>query len=166
MAGPAGLRPYAEADLAALHALDALCFPPDIAYTRQELKHFIEHPGAFSIVAETAGQIVGFAITRSIRRRIERLGRIAPAIHIITIDVAPSTRRQGIGLLLMQWVLERANRVGAEAIVLEAAVNNRPAHLFYERFDFTVTGTIPGYYNGVTDAYAFERLVTPAVGVA
>ena len=166
MAGPAGLRPYTAADLAALHALDALCFPPDIAYTRQELKHFIEHPGAFSVVAEVQGQIVGFAVTRSIRRYIERLSRVASAVHVITIDVAPTARRRGIGLLLMEWVLETAEQLGAQAIVLEAAVDNRSAHLFYERLGFAVTGTIPGYYNGVTDAYSFERLMTPAAEIA
>ncbi len=159
MAGPAGLRPYTEADLAALHALDAICFPPDIAYTRQELKHFLEHPGSFSRVAELHGAIVGFAITRSVRRRIERLGRIAPALHVITIDVAPTMRRRGVGVQLMDWILEHAAQLGAQALVLEAAVDNSPAHRFYERFDFAITGTIPGYYNGITDAFSFERLV-------
>jgi ribosomal-protein-alanine N-acetyltransferase len=161
MAGPAGLRHYTAADLVALHALDAVCFPPDIAYTRHELKHFLEHPGAFSRVAEMRGDIVGFAITRSVRRRIERLGRIAAAVHIITLDVAPTARRQGVGMQLMEWILEQAIQLGAQALVLEAAVDNRQAHRFYERFDFTITGTIPGYYNGITDAFAFERLVMP-----
>ena len=159
MSGPAALRSYREADLAALHMLDGVCFPADIAYTRQELKHFLEHPGAFSIVAEKNGQIAGFAITRSVRRKIQRLGCVAPAVHVITIDVSPSLQRQGLGRQLMEWIIEQACRLGAQALVLEAAVDNRAAHLFYERFGFAVTGTIPGYYNGLVDAFAFERLV-------
>jgi ribosomal-protein-alanine N-acetyltransferase len=159
---PAALRSYRERDLPALHALDGVCFPPDIAYTRQELKHFLEHPSAFSIVAEQNGHIAGFAITRSVRRRIQRLGRVAPAVHIITIDVSPPLQRQGLGVQMMEWIIEQASRLGAQALVLEAAVDNRAAHRFYERFGFTVTGTIPGYYNGLVDAFAFERLVIPA----
>jgi ribosomal-protein-alanine N-acetyltransferase len=134
VSGPAALRSYRETDLPALHALDGVCFLPDISYTRQELKHFLEHPGAFSIVAEQDGRIAGFS---------------------------PTLRRRGIGVQLMQWIIAQAARLGAQALVLEAAVDNRPAHLFYERFGFTVTGTIPGYYNGLVDAFAFERLVLP-----
>jgi ribosomal-protein-alanine N-acetyltransferase len=161
VSGPAALRSYRETDLPALHALDGVCFLPDISYTRQELKHFLEHPGAFSIVAEQDGRIAGFAITRSVRRRIHTLDLVAPAVHVITIDVSPTLRRRGIGVQLMQWIIAQAARLGAQALVLEAAVDNRPAHLFYERFGFTVTGTIPGYYNGLVDAFAFERLVLP-----
>jgi ribosomal-protein-alanine N-acetyltransferase len=159
VSGPAALRSYQEADLAALHALDGVCFPPDIAYTRQELKHFLEHPSAFSIVAEQNGQIAGFAITRSVRRRMQRLGRMVSAVHVITIDVSPLLQRQGLGAQMMESIIERASSLGAQALVLEAAVDNKAAHLFYERFGFTVTGTIPGYYNGLLDAFVFEMLL-------
>ncbi len=155
--GLVSLRPYAEADLPVLHGLDAVCFPPDIAYTRQELKHFLEHPGAFSVVAEFDGTVAGFAITRSIRRRMVSLDRVATAVHVITIDVSPTLRRQRIGARLMDWIVNHAGRIGAQALVLEAAVDNFPAHRFYERFGFVVTGTIPGYYNGVLDALVYER---------
>lgn len=153
------LRAYVEADLPALHALDGVCFPPDIAYSRAELQHFLQHPSAFSVVAETHGAIVGFAIARSDRRRVESVAEVAQAMHIITIDVAPGARRQGIGGLLMKWIAGKAMDLRARAIVLEAAADNRAAHSFYERFGFTITGSIPGYYNGVVDAVVFERLL-------
>jgi hypothetical protein len=35
------LRPYSKADLSALHALDQVCFDPDIAYSRAELEAFL-----------------------------------------------------------------------------------------------------------------------------
>ena len=41
--------------------------------------------------------------------------------------------------------------------MLEVAVDNLAAQLFYQHHGFTVTGTIPGYYNGALDAFQMER---------
>jgi ribosomal-protein-alanine N-acetyltransferase len=80
------------------------------------------------------------------------------ALHILTIDVSPEARRQGIGVLLMDWIILKAAILRARAIVLEVAVTNETAQKFYQRFGFAVLGTIPGYYNGTTDALSLERL--------
>ena len=59
----------------------------------------------------------------------------------------------------MQWIHAKAEELGVDAIVLEVAVDNLPAQLFYKHYNFIVTGTIPGYYNGVLDALQMERSV-------
>lgn len=154
------LRNYVKADLAALHALDQVCFEPEIAYSRAELESFLNHPSGFSIIACQGKQIVGFAIIRSIRRNAApgQPLRDEAAVHILTIDVSPHARRQGVGALLMDWIILKAAMLGANAIVLEVAVTNEAAQRFYQRFGFSVTGTIPGYYNGNVDAYSLERI--------
>lgn len=154
------LRHYTRADLGALHALDQVCFEPEIAYSRAELESFLNHPSGFSIVACHGAQIVGFAVIRSVRRNAAP-GKPLPdeaVIHILTIDVAPQARRQGVGALLMDWIILKAAMLRADAIQLEVAVTNDGAQRFYERFGFSVTGTIPGYYNGTVDALSLERV--------
>jgi len=161
------LRDYAEEDLPALYALDQSCFPPGIAYSMAELSSFLHHPSAFTSVAclDSGGVsggvsgIMGFAIVRPTRRlpRQPGLHSIKPVLHLLTIDVARQSRRQGVGALLMHWVFERAAKLKTAAVVLEVAVDNCPAQYFYQRFGFVEVATIPGYYNGVTDALEMER---------
>ena len=148
------LRPYRAGDLAALHALDQVCFPPGIAYSRAELRSFIEHPSSFTVVAADGEAVYGFAVVRPVRRASAGGGR---ALHILTIDVSPDRRRAGVGSTLMGWMFGKAEQLGSSAIVLEVAVDNYPAQEFYKRHGFEVVGTLPGYYNGVVDALELTR---------
>ena len=152
------LRAATEADLPVLYELDQLCFPIGIAYSRAELSSLMRHPSASAQVACAAQAILGFAIVRPTRRRLTASGRFQPALHLITIDVAPTSRRRRIGASLMEWALERARTLGLAASVLEVATDNRAAMQFYERFGFVVTGEIPGYYGGKCDALTMERI--------
>ncbi len=168
------LRGYADLDLPVLHALDQVCFPPGIAYSLPELRSFLHHPSSFTTVAFSPDRgepseesVLGFAIVRPVRRRVRGASREpVPALHVLTIDVAPLARRQGVGGLLMQWIFAQGARLQTRAIVLEVAVDNYAAQRFYAYFGFTVTATIPGYYNGLVDAFELERLLDPVVGQA
>ena len=152
------LRPYRVADLPALHALDQVCFPPGIAYSRAELRSFIEHPSSFTVVASDGDAVHGFVVVRPVRRPRDGGDR---ALHVLTIDVAPDHRRSGIGSTLMDWIFAKAEQLGSAAIVLEVAVDNYSAQEFYKRHGFQVIGTIPGYYNGATDALELTRQLGP-----
>lgn len=160
---PVVLRPYREADLPMLFALDQVCFAPGIAYSRDELLHFLAHPSAFAIVAhprESSETPLGFALVQSARRALSGgRDRWQPVLHIITIDVSPDARRIGVGSALMRWILDQARTLTLSAVVLEVAVDNLSAQGFYARWGFQATGTIPGYYNGTLDALVMERHV-------
>ena len=62
----------------------------------------------------------------------------------------------------MAWILAKAEELTAEAVVLEVAVDNLIAQRFYEKFAFTQAGIIPGYYNGLIDAFRLERVLPRA----
>ncbi len=65
----------------------------------------------------------------------------------------------------MQWVLAKARSLGLRSVILEVAVDNFEAQHFYAAFGFHCRETIPGYYNGITDAFQME-LALPADGPA
>ena len=147
-----------ETDLDRLYALDQSCFAPGIAYTRAELAGFLAHPSAFCVLLEGARsptELHGFAIGRTLRSR----GK--PVLHIITIDVAPSVRRQGAGTQLMGWLAAKAHALQLRALRLEVAVNNADALRFYERQGFVEVGRIEGYYLGSIDALILEKRLEP-----
>ncbi len=157
-------NPHIEADLDRLYALDQVCFHPGVAYTRAELRAFLAHPSAFSVLLEEVSgsrpdepaALLGFSIGRTLRSR----GR--PMFHIITIDVDPGARRRGIGSRLMDWMVARGQALKVHALRLEVAVDNEDALSFYGKLGFEEVGRIPGYYLGKTDALVLERAVARA----
>lgn len=142
------LRDYEAIDFDALWQLDQICFVRGIAYSKSELKHFLQQEDCFCIVAQTGEAVRGFIV---VEHDSKGTGRI------ITIDVHPDARRSGLGTLLMRASEGRLVGLGARRIVLEVAVDNLSAISFYKRHDYSVAGTIPRYYNRSLDALRMEK---------
>lgn len=66
--------------------------------------------------------------------------------EILTIAVARSARRGGIGRKLMDAVLRRLHAERAEALFLEVDESNASALALYRRLGFREVGKRPGYY--------------------
>ena len=147
------LRGVELADLDALFAIDQECFRPGIAYGRAELRYYLSLPRSLSVVAEDDVErtIVGFAIAET------HLEKGLPVGHVITIDVRPSHRRQGLGRTLMDAMLSDLRAAGAAVVRLEVAADNSEAKSFYQRLGFGQTGRIPGYYLGKLDALVMQK---------
>jgi ribosomal-protein-alanine N-acetyltransferase len=146
------LRGVERTDLDALFALDHNCFPPGIAYSRADLRYYLSHPRSFSVIAEdSAKHILGFVIAES------HLEKGSPIGHIITIDVAPASRRHGLGRILMEAMLDRLREVGVATVRLEVAIDNTDAQAFYQRLGFVKTGRIRGFYLGTLDALTMAK---------
>jgi ribosomal-protein-alanine N-acetyltransferase len=141
------LRPYQAHDFAALYRLDQTCFPAGIAYTKTSLRYFLAMDGAQCLVAEESGQIVGFLLAEENR----------PLAHIITLDVAESHRRHGVGSELLR--LMEANLAAREVrcILLETATTNAAAIAFWERHGYRSEAVLKGYYLGRLDAYEMRK---------
>lgn len=138
--------------------MDQVCFDPQLAYSRPELAVYMRRPGAFTLVAESAGEddissgngsrkIVGFIVAETRRR----------TGHIITIDVLPETRRTGIGSSLLQAAEDQLRKAGATVVELETAVDNAAAIQFYKRKEYFVERTVPGYYSNHLDALVMRK---------
>src|SRR3979411_1729958 len=84
---PVTLRAHEPRDFTALLRLDQACFPPGIAYSKTMLRYFLKLPSADGMGAEDDGRIVGFIWTEE----------NPPLAHVITLDVAETHRRQGVG---------------------------------------------------------------------
>ncbi len=142
------IREYRASDFPALCALDRLCFPEGIAYTPPEIALGLTHPGAFTFVAETEGRVIAFLMAYQ---------KKTPVGHIVTIDVHPDSRLQGIGRKLMALAEERLQRQGVQRIVLEVSVHNDPALCCYQKLGFRVKRLLPAYYHDRSDAYLMEK---------
>src|SRR3974390_1138023 len=132
------IRDFRPADFDTLWRMDQECFSPGIAYSKQELKTYMRHRGAFTLVAikPDESETAGFIVVHE-----------GPTGHIITIDVVSSARRSGLGSMLLHAAEERLRAAGSKAVGLEAAVDNVSALAFYKRHGYNVIRTWPRYYS-------------------
>ncbi len=145
------LRSYDPRDFATLHRLDQACFPAGIAYSKTMLRYFLKLPSADGIVAEEAGQIVGFILTEE----------NPPLAHIITLDVAETHRRRGAGSTLLAESERNLALRGVRTILLETAIENAPAVAFWQRHGYRIEATLKRYYLGRLDAYEMRKILPP-----
>lgn len=81
------------------------------------------------------------------------LARLAAGeAEILTIAVARSHRREGLGWLLMHAVLRELHAARAEALFLEVDETNAAAVALYRRLGFREVGKRPRYYQNVDGA--------------
>jgi ribosomal-protein-alanine N-acetyltransferase len=149
---PVRLRSFLAEDLPGMYSLDQACFRAGISYSLDELHYFVTHPSSFSIIAESdAEKCAGFSIVEVMRRRGMVCG------HIITIDVQPYLRRQGIGGILMQALEQRLLELRAKRCVLEVAIDDAGAQEFYASRGYRVTARLQDYYMGSLDALVMQK---------
>jgi ribosomal-protein-alanine N-acetyltransferase len=155
------LRRFRRADLETLYRIDQVCFAPGIAYSKAELRYYLQHPKSFTVVAEATAvaesngpSIVGFCTGQLYFHEGVDLG------HIITIDVLAEARRQRTGRLLLTAVEEHFRANDVRSIRLEVAVDNPQAQNFYHAMGYETIGRIPGYYLGRLDALMMEKHLT------
>lgn len=157
------LRGYQSKDLEKLYRLDQECFEPEIAYSRAELSSYIQRRGSFTIIAELNEDWVSDG---DVKTKFEK-GTVAGFIvaelhpkgygHIITIDTRKEFRRQKLGSTLLQAAERKLQERDGFMFVLEVAVNNLGAITFYKRHGYSITRTIPRYYNRELDAFLMTK---------
>ena len=142
------IRDFRPEDFETLWRIDQECFPPGIAYSRQELKIYVRRRSSFTMVAEAEAdrKIAGFIVA---------YGGLAG--HIITIDVVTAARRAGVGSQLLQAAEARLLEGGSKAVGLETAVDNAAALAFYKRHGYHVVSTWPRYYSNGVDALVMKK---------
>jgi ribosomal-protein-alanine N-acetyltransferase len=146
-----GLRDYRRSDFESMWALDQECFPRGISYTRSELRAFLSQKTAETVVAEHEGRLVAFVLG----------SRPRPARgHVITLDVAASARRRGLGRRLMVELERRFRAAGVTQVALETAVTNTTAIAFYQRLGYRTVARLTDYYGPGLHAWKMEKALT------
>lgn len=72
--------------------------------------------------------------------------RIVDELHVMTLAVRPSRRRQGFARVLLKAAFVHPASVGARHAYLEVCLNNQEARALYSSLGFVQTGIRPGYY--------------------
>ena len=99
------------------------------------------------LVAETEERFAGFAITEFGDTRA----------HLSLFAVQPAYQRRGIGLAMIEWIMESVLTAGITQLDVEMRSNNFAARSFYEALGFVRTGQVPGYYQNIETAVRMQR---------
>ena len=130
------LRQLPRADLAALAALHAACFPED-PWDGAALATVLGMPGAGGRLATAeSGETLGLLIDQ----------RVGEDAEILTLGVIPASRRQGIARALLNDLFRRARDGGAVRVMLEVAADNEAARALYLSMGFARDGIRRAYY--------------------
>lgn len=148
------LRPYEPHDFAALYRLDQACFPAGISYSKTTLRYFLTIPSADCIVAADGKQIAGFILTEE----------NPPLAHVITLDVAETHRRHGVGSALLEESEKNLTLRGVRSILLETAIGNEAAVAFWKRHGYRIEAVLKRYYLGRLDAYEMRKILPKTLG--
>jgi len=129
-----------------------------------EIKHILtgDDPAGLPPPDERAELITGFI----------GLWLLPDEVHIVTVAVRDSHRRQGIGEMLLIAALDLARERTQALVTLEVRVSNDAAIRLYDKYGFEQAGLRPRYYSdnhedahiltadGVTTSDYGERLTT------
>ncbi|RFC69323.1 MULTISPECIES: GNAT family N-acetyltransferase [Mesorhizobium] len=126
------------------------------SWSAEEFSSLLAEEPVFGFVAREVGypnqDIAGFVLARE----------AAGEAEILTVAVARSRRREGLGWRLMDAVLRKLHADRAEALFLEVDETNLPAVGLYRRLGFHQVGKRPNYYeskgpHGRTNALVMRR---------
>src|SRR5438309_3131951 len=135
------LRKYRPGDVEAMIRLDEICFADAFRFDRESMRSFAEARNAVSLVGENGnGEIAGFVILHVERRAAGVCG------YVVTLDVAPDHRREGLASRLMQEAERRAGEAGARWLELHVFTGNEGAIRFYERTGYVRVGVRRRFY--------------------
>ncbi|GIW35087.1 GNAT family N-acetyltransferase [Meiothermus sp.] len=90
-------------------------------------------PNQFLAVVEQEGRIVG-TFQLSLIPGISRQGAWRAQIEAVRIE--HTLRNQGLGRVMMEWVIEYARQRGCALVQLTTDKSRRDAHRFYQRLGF------------------------------
>ncbi len=157
------LRLYSPADFEALYEIDQLCYPPEIAYSRRELRNYLRFPGAECVVAENIAENIAEIGAKS-EPIHEIIGFCITAHHqgegyIVTMDVLAAYRRNRVGSALLAEAERRLTANGVLEIGLETATDSDSAIAFWEKHGYRKLGVRKHYYPGGRDAFSMAKTI-------
>ena len=131
------LRRLAPRDLDAIDEIERVSYPTP--WSRSMFAGELSKPSSICLGAfdgDADGVLVGYAI----------VSRYVDAWHVMNIAVAPSWRRRGIAVALLDRLFEATASDSRRGYTLEVRVSNEAAITLYERMGFHRRGIRRGYY--------------------
>ncbi len=130
------LVPLSEVWLPQVMAIEAEAFGAD-AWSPETFCQGLKQQVGHYIAAVQGEKLLGYM----------GFSHIFEDIELLTVAVAKTARRSGVGRQMMAYLTDYAERHKAERILLEVRASNHAAMGLYESFGFEKIGVRKGYYH-------------------
>lgn len=120
-------------------------------YSEKDLNHFLvtvfgpggmpdemNDPGLAFLVAEEAGELVGYCKVGDLHTEVDTGGR--NGLELRQLYVRRSHHGSGVAARLMEWGIDELRRRGADDVYLSVFSENARAQRFYARYGFVEIG--------------------------
>ena len=134
---PVRILPLSRDNLEAMLAIERASF--DEPWSRAQLaREFdLDHSRRIGAFLTEGRRLAGYLIAWRLRGEVQ----------VLNLAVDPGYRRRGIGRILLEDLLSRADAAQWGPVWLEVRPSNGPAWALYQSAGFELTGRRPGYYS-------------------
>ncbi len=124
----------------------------EFAWTEEDFLCCLRQRNCIGMVAEAAGEIVGFMIYELHKDKL----------RILNFAVGTHVRRQGVGAQMVRRLIDKLSQQRRKEIVLDVRESNLAAQLFYRNQGFRAVGVLRNYYEDTAeDAYSMQYVLNP-----
>ena len=154
MTGPANqvtTRPFEGPDLRALFAIEEVCFPAPLRFSRNLMRSLTEDSNCRTWMGIVDNVRAGFAIAG-----LSSEDNPSSA-YIWTIEVLPAFRRMGVARQLLLRLEESAREANCTAIELHVSERNEVGLALYEAAGYERIGVDTEYYGWGEDGLRYRK---------
>jgi ribosomal-protein-alanine N-acetyltransferase len=144
------VRLVRQRDLDPILDIEAASFGAD-AYDRNLFAKYTRKCGGLFLVAGLGAKVCAYSITAI------SSGRFGSRAELVSMAVAPASRRQGAASALMDSTVRRLRRRGVTRLGLMVKVTNHRARHFYEKYGFRRLRRVAGYYEDGADGLLLAK---------
>ncbi len=142
-------RAITAMDLVEVYAIEKDSYPHD-PWTMGQIKEEVAGKSRYYLVAEKGGQVIGYA--GALKR--------GDSTDVMTLTVASTFRRQGIGRELLRRLIDWARTQKTPSMMLEVRAGNDEAIPLYESFGFVAISRRDNYYGPGMNAIIMKKELT------
>jgi ribosomal-protein-alanine N-acetyltransferase len=137
------IHPVGRGHAKALSEIHRGCFYK--GWSHLEFESFFERAGVFAAISYHKEKTpVGFVLCWLIEDQCD----------LLSMGVLEEYRRDGVGLMLLDYALANARSLGAKYMMLEVNINNTAAHTLYEAHGFEKFSIRKEYYTNADGSKA------------
>jgi len=133
------------------YEIEEQCFDQE-AFAKRQISYLLTDYNTIALMAKTDSDIAGFIIAQVEVEENTEFG------HIITINVAPKHRRQGIATKLLHKIESLLKQKGITQCRLEVREDNKHAIKLYQKLEYLTVGILENYYGKKHGLYLKKML--------
>jgi len=128
------IRPAIQDDLQAVFELNLASFAE--AWSHQAIIDALKHDYDLDVWYAARGKLAAYYLGQD----------VLDEVHIMQLAVAPAFRRQGLGIRMTRYMLDKKRCEGLRHVWLEVRVSNAAAQRLYAGHGFRISGRRKNYY--------------------